>query len=131
LWCNGRGSFGQRLSFHWPLTLLGVLHSSKIWKTSTSFPCDLDKMSHTCSLIGSHYCYSLASWIFFACAFTYIPLKRRLSFANCVLQAKILLVAASSQGAHFESLEGLGSSPSQACSILVLPFSSFSREESK
>jgi hypothetical protein len=27
LWCNGKGPYGQRLSFHWPLTLSGVSFS--------------------------------------------------------------------------------------------------------
>ncbi len=108
-----------------------LLRTIEAWKTSASFPCDSDKMSCTCSLVGSSWNCSSTSWIFFACTLTCTPLKRRLSFTNLTLQANTLLVVAFSLGAHFESLEGLGSSPSQACSISALPFSSLSREESE
>jgi hypothetical protein len=161
LWCNERGFSGRKLSLHQPLTLSRVsfffpirwkskkvleqvspylnhlaverwlLRSIEAWKTSTSFPYDLDKMSHTCSLVGSRWSYSSANWIFFACTLTYAPLRQRLSFTNLVLQANTLLVATSIQGAHSELFKGLGNSPSQACSISAPPFSSLSREESK
>jgi hypothetical protein len=124
----------EQVSPHLYLNHLAVerwlLRSTKAWKTFANFPYNSDKMSCTCLLVGSRLSCSLANWIFFACALTYASFKWRLSFTNCTSQANTLLVAAFNQGAHFESLEGLGSSPCQACNILILPFSSSSMEKS-
>ncbi len=47
-----------------------LLRSTEVWKTSASFACDLDKISHTCSLVGSRWSCSSASWIFLVCTLT-------------------------------------------------------------